>query len=208
MLRLAAPPSPHLYRNLSRAFVRAARNFHTLPYPLNTRPAGRGCTAIAPWQPLCAARPGLVLARSNVFPGGLPVGVAFFHSTSIRKGPPMLVLLLGALKVTLSDILDPLTWLIRIAPQSSATMEFVRTAARVAFTFLPFLAFKNCFARKYITHHQYFPGAEPPSDEKTAMILKRIRARTIISNTLLLIPVVLFWIAILASAERTPLTGR
>lgn len=48
----------------------------------------------------------------------------------------------------------------------------------------------------------------PVSDEKKAMLLKRLRSRTLFTHVLLIIPVALLWLGILASVEQTPLTGR
>lgn len=40
------------------------------------------------------------------------------------------------------------------------------------------------------------------------MLLKRLRSHTLFTRVLLFIPVALLWLGILASVERTPLTGR
>ena len=45
-------------------------------------------------------------------------------------------------------------------------------------------------------------------EEKRPMILQRIRTRTILFHVLVLTPILLFWATIIASLERTPLTGR
>lgn len=45
-------------------------------------------------------------------------------------------------------------------------------------------------------------------EEKRPVILKKIRARTILFHILIMTPIVLFWATIIASLERTPLTGR
>lgn len=91
--------------------------------------------------------------------------------------------------------------------QASTTIEVARTAARIALTFLPLILFKNRWSKKYLKHHDKFhPGTV--DEEKKAALLKRIRARTLVFNVLLFVPVTLFWLAILASAEQTPITGR
>ncbi|KAG6335179.1 hypothetical protein ID866_3905 [Astraeus odoratus] len=92
--------------------------------------------------------------------------------------------------------------------QASTTIEVARTVGRIALTFLPLILFKNRFTRKYIKHHEHFHNGQPVPEEKKALLLRRIRTRTIAFHTLLFIPVALFWIAILASAEQAPLTGR
>jgi hypothetical protein len=92
--------------------------------------------------------------------------------------------------------------------QASTTIEVARTAARIALTFLPLILFKNRFSKKYLKHHEIFHPGVPVDEEKKAAVLKRIRARTLVFNVLLFVPVILFWLAILASAEQTPITGR
>ncbi|KAG1779052.1 hypothetical protein EV702DRAFT_1044012 [Suillus placidus] len=91
---------------------------------------------------------------------------------------------------------------------ASTTIEVARTAARVALTFLPLILFKNRWSKKYLKHHEKFHPGAPVDEEKKAALLKRIRARTLVFNVLLFVPVALFWLAILASAEQTPITGR
>ena len=46
------------------------------------------------------------------------------------------------------------------------------------------------------------------SEEKKASMLERMRKRTMLFQILLFMPFTLFWATILASMERTPLTGR
>jgi hypothetical protein len=45
-------------------------------------------------------------------------------------------------------------------------------------------------------------------EEKRPVILQRIRMRTILFHVLIMTPILLFWATIVASLERTPLTGR
>jgi hypothetical protein len=92
--------------------------------------------------------------------------------------------------------------------QASTTIEVARTAGRIALTFVPLIIFKNRWARKYIKHHDRFHHGEPVSEEKKALLLKHLRQRTVFFHVLLFIPAALFWIAILASMEQTPITGR
>lgn len=128
-----------------------------------------------------------VLPRKH--PCRSPADVASFHSTPSNRGLPIIPALLGALK-------------------ASSTIEFARTAGRVALTLVPLLLFKNRFARKYIKHHARFHDGQPVSEEKRALLLRRIRSNTLAFHMLLFVPVALFWVAILASAEQTPITGR
>lgn len=68
--------------------------------------------------------------------------------------------------------------------------------------------FKNRWTRKFIKHHDHLHPDMRVSEEKKAMLLKRIRSRTLFTHVLLFIPAVLLWLGILASVEQTPLTGR
>jgi hypothetical protein len=90
--------------------------------------------------------------------------------------------------------------------QSSAGLEVARTAGRIALTFVPVLFLKNLGSRKYIQYATV--NGNPVSEEKKSILLKRIRNRTILFYILLFTPLTLFWAAIMASLERTPLTGR
>ncbi|KAG2061029.1 hypothetical protein BDR06DRAFT_947526 [Suillus hirtellus] len=116
-------------------------------------------------------------------------GIAPFHSSRPNQGLPLIPMLLGAFK-------------------ASTTIEVARTTARIALTFLPLILFKNRWSKKYLKHHDKFHPGTPVDEEKKAALLKRIRARTLVFNVLLFVPVTLFWFAILASAEQTPITGR
>lgn len=79
-------------------------------------------------------------------------------------------------------------------------------AARVSLTFVPVLLLKNFKSRKEIRWAEKI--SHPELDRKRMINLKRIRTHTILFHALLLFPIALFWLTILASAERTPLTGR
>ncbi|OSD06464.1 hypothetical protein PYCCODRAFT_1360626 [Trametes coccinea BRFM310] len=78
--------------------------------------------------------------------------------------------------------------------------------ARVALTFVPIILLKNLRSKKLIRiadKHQI-----PELVEKREDLVKRIRHRTILFHILLFVPIIIFWAAIVASLERTPLTGR
>ncbi|KAH7921032.1 hypothetical protein BV22DRAFT_1198490 [Leucogyrophana mollusca] len=116
-------------------------------------------------------------------------GVSNFHSTPTNQGIHLIPMMLGAFK-------------------ASTTIEVARTAARIALTFVPLILFKNMRTKKYIAHHGRFHNGEPASPEKKALLLKKIRKRTIAFHVLVFTPIALFWLALLASVEQTPLTGR
>jgi hypothetical protein len=90
--------------------------------------------------------------------------------------------------------------------QSSTALEVARTAGRIVLTFVPVILLKNHGSRKYLQLADVH--GLPTSEEKKQDLLKRIRQRTIFFHVLLAIPAILFWGVIVASIERTPLTGR
>ncbi|THH01482.1 hypothetical protein EW026_g1252 [Hermanssonia centrifuga] len=81
-------------------------------------------------------------------------------------------------------------------------LEIVRTAARIALTFVPVILIKNHKTKRKLR------AAEASGDLELAEKVRTIRHRTVFFHVLLFIPVFIFWATILASLERTPLTGR
>ncbi|KAI6103825.1 hypothetical protein EDD16DRAFT_1696223 [Pisolithus croceorrhizus] len=118
-----------------------------------------------------------------------PGHVASFHSTPSIRGFPMIPAFIGALK-------------------ASSTLGLIRTVGQVALTFLPVVLFRNRIARKYTKYLASFRDSQIVSEEKKALLLRRIRWSRLLFRILVFVPVALFWIVILASAERTPITGR
>jgi hypothetical protein len=101
--------------------------------------------------------------------------------------------------------------------QSSAVLEVIRTAGRVALTFIPVLLVKNHASRKILKKIEMVKKESGdttlplPVKEFVAnrgKLLQNIRRRTIIFHALVFTPCILFWAAVIASLERTPLTGR
>ena len=78
----------------------------------------------------------------------------------------------------------------------------MRTAARIALTYVPVILIKNHKVKRKLAH------AEAKGDHAMAERVRAIRHKTYIFHGLLFIPVVIFWATIFASLERTPLTGR
>ncbi|CDO74977.1 hypothetical protein BN946_scf184945.g49 [Trametes cinnabarina] len=79
-------------------------------------------------------------------------------------------------------------------------------ASRVVLTFVPIILLKNMKSKRLLKiadKHQI-----PELVEKKDDILRRIRHRTILFHVLIFIPIIIFWATIIASLERTPLTGR
>jgi hypothetical protein len=71
---------------------------------------------------------------------------------------------------------------------------------------MPVILIKNYKSRRHLQHAALH--GVPASEESKTMVMKRIRNRTIVFHVLLFIPITLFWATIIASLERTPLTGR
>jgi hypothetical protein len=84
--------------------------------------------------------------------------------------------------------------------------ELVRTASRVVLTFFPLLVFKNMRSRKWIKYAAIH--GIPTSEENKEKHINGIKRRTRALQILLSIPFLLFWSTIVASLEKTPLTGR
>ena len=79
-------------------------------------------------------------------------------------------------------------------------MELAKAASRIALSLAPLLFFKNRKSRRMLQKNL--------PEEKRPVILQRLRMRTILFHVLILTPILLFWATIIASLERTPLTGR
>ncbi|RPD59975.1 hypothetical protein L226DRAFT_534917 [Lentinus tigrinus ALCF2SS1-7] len=79
--------------------------------------------------------------------------------------------------------------------------------ARVGLTFVPLLLLGNLRSKKILQHSDKFQG-HPNWEEKKAKIERNLRTRTIWFHILVLTPILLYWATIVASLERTPLTGR
>ncbi|CCM02219.1 uncharacterized protein FIBRA_04299 [Fibroporia radiculosa] len=112
-----------------------------------------------------------------------------FHSTPTQKGP-YIPILLSFLK-------------------TSSAIQVAGTVSRIALTFIPVVFLKNLKGRKILQRIDHkMSNGHTNLDEKRATLSKRVRQSTILFHVLLFTPVVLFWLTILASLERTPLTGR
>ncbi|KAF7797095.1 hypothetical protein EIP86_008287 [Pleurotus ostreatoroseus] len=110
-------------------------------------------------------------------------GLRTFHTTRRNQALPVLPLLAGILK-------------------TSTALELARTAVRIALTFVPVILIKNMKAKRHLQ------WAEARGDHEMAERVRAMRTKTVFFHVLLFIPAALFWATILASLERTPLTGR
>ncbi|KIP07669.1 hypothetical protein PHLGIDRAFT_23967 [Phlebiopsis gigantea 11061_1 CR5-6] len=117
------------------------------------------------------------------------IGTRRFHATRRNEGFPLLPLLAGVLK-------------------TSTALEVVRTAARIALTFVPFILFKTIKAKKMIEKAEARGDKEAADKIRAKLAVHKYKTKTLVFNALLAIPVVIFWLTILVSLERTPLTGR
>jgi hypothetical protein len=105
----------------------------------------------------------------------------------------------------------------RLFFQSSAVLEIIRTAGRVALTFIPVILVKNHASRRLLKRIEMvkkesgdsaLPRPVKELVAKQGNLLQSIRRRTILFHALIFTPCILFWAAVIASLERTPLTGR
>ena len=87
-------------------------------------------------------------------------------------------------------------------PQTSTALEVARTAVRIALTFVPVILIKNHKIKRKLKY------AEAKGDTALAEKVRAMRTKTVFFHGILFIPVLIFWATILASLERTPLTGR
>ncbi|KAI0784254.1 peptidase family M48-domain-containing protein [Abortiporus biennis] len=127
-------------------------------------------------------------ARSPILlPTVIIGGCRTFHSTPRNQGAPFIGVLAGILK-------------------TSTALEMARTAVRIALTFVPIILLKNHKSKRFLSKAEQWKI--PDLDAKKDMIIKGIRHRTILFHVLLFAPFLLFWATIIASLERTPLTGR
>ncbi|KAI0749415.1 peptidase family M48-domain-containing protein [Daedaleopsis nitida] len=78
--------------------------------------------------------------------------------------------------------------------------------ARVGLTFVPLILMKNMRSRRKLQASE--KAGDPDFEEKKARVESSIRARTILFHVLIFTPLAIYWLTIMASLERTPLTGR
>jgi len=121
-----------------------------------------------------------------------------FHSSRRVEGLPVVIGLFSALK-------------------SSAVLEIIRTTGRVALTFIPVLLVKNHTSRRLLKKIEIVKKESGDSTlprpvkefiSNQGRLIESIRRRTILFHVLVFTPCILFWAAVIASLERTPLTGR
>ena len=68
------------------------------------------------------------------------------------------------------------------------------------------LLLKNMKARKSLEKAELYN--HPNLEEKRAKAERALRARTLAFHVLIFTPIIVYWLTIIASLERTPLTGR
>ncbi|KAG5643013.1 hypothetical protein DXG03_001751 [Asterophora parasitica] len=90
--------------------------------------------------------------------------------------------------------------------KASTSLELARTATRIVLTFIPVILLTNAKSRQKMQYAALH--GVPKSEESQARAWKQIRHRKYLLYGLLLVPITLFWATILASLEKTPLTGR
>lgn len=92
--------------------------------------------------------------------------------------------------------------------QASTALELVRTIARIALTFVPVIIFKKYRLKKKLQWAEDRGDKELVQKIETYMAVQHTRHKVILLNSLLVLPLLVFMATILASIERTPLTGR
>ncbi|KAF8676790.1 Peptidase family M48 [Rhizoctonia solani] len=123
------------------------------------------------------------ISRSG--PIALQVHAALFHASRPNQGLPFI-------------------WLATVLKTSTA-LAFAQTAGRITMSLLPVIFLKLKFASRFL---RKVPADHPHYAQKREKIL-RIRWKLWVAvGVLVVVPLSLFVSAILASLERTPLTGR
>lgn len=112
-----------------------------------------------------------------------------FHSSRPNEGLHFVPLLAGILK-------------------SSTAIEILRTTARIALTFAPFLWFKSMRAKRIMKIAHERGDTKLIERMNKYMSVRAVRRRAIIMYSMTFIPLFILFAMIVASLERTPLTGR
>lgn len=122
---------------------------------------------------------------SRTGPIGLQVKAALFHATRPNQGLPFI-------------------WLATFL-KSSAALAFAQTAGRVTMSLLPVIFLKLKWTSKFL---RKVPVDHPHYAHKREKVLQTQWKLWVAVGVLVVVPVTLFVSTILASLERTPLTGR
>ncbi|CAE6504532.1 unnamed protein product [Rhizoctonia solani] len=122
---------------------------------------------------------------SRCGPIALQVRVALFHATRPNQGLPFV-------------------WLATLLKTSTA-LAFAQTAGRITMSLLPVIFLKLKFASRFL---RKVPVDHPHYAQKREKILRVQWKLWVAMGVLVVVPLTLFVSAILASLERTPLTGR
>jgi hypothetical protein len=131
-----------------------------------------------------------------------------FHTTPRNQGSPFL-LLAALLKVRNFFFYKKKSFVIEtrdVNPKTSTGFEVARTASRIALTFIPLVWIKYYKVSRVVKTGS-FRGV-PTTEEDKVRFLKWLRNGKVMLRVLLSIPFILFSATIIASLERTPLTGR
>ncbi|KAI0685321.1 hypothetical protein BC835DRAFT_530528 [Cytidiella melzeri] len=112
-----------------------------------------------------------------------------FHATRRNNAFPVLPLLAGLLK-------------------ASVAMDIIRMAARITLTFLPVILVKNYQMKRKLRWAESRGDKELVDKIKTHMGVQHHRHKVMFFYILLVLPIFFLWATVLASLERTPLTGR
>lgn len=132
-----------------------------------------------------------------------------FHSSRPNEGLHFVPLLAGILKVCQSRYIpSPHTDTLLFPMQSSTAIEILRTTARIALTFAPFLWFKSMRAKRIMKIAHERGDTKLIERMNKYMSVQAVRRRAIIMYSMTFVPLFILFAMIVASLERTPLTGR
>jgi hypothetical protein len=92
--------------------------------------------------------------------------------------------------------------------QSSFVLNYMQGIIRIALTLVPIAIVRKHVGAKWIKKLDRYPNKYPELEAKRPSLMRKIKINAIILKVLLFVPAGLFGLVVLASLERTPLTGR
>jgi len=92
--------------------------------------------------------------------------------------------------------------------QSSFVFNWLQTIIRIALTLVPMALVRKHMGAKWIRKLDRHPNKFPELEAARPRLMRKIKINGIILRILLYLPTGLFALVVLASLERTPITGR
>lgn len=84
----------------------------------------------------------------------------------------------------------------------------MQVTIRVALTLLPVVLFRKHAGRRFLKKLDKYPGKFPEWEKYRHRIVQGIKIHTVAAKVLFAVPFALVGLVVLASLERTPITGR